>query len=264
MIINRRFLLAFICWLAAVSTFVLPGGSFLSLPVEANPGIMRWQTVSTPYSYPGRNDILNPLISGAFTGSEIRDLSIGNDGTTLLTGVTVDARFINAAAAPGRKGILLASSDRGLSWTDAPYLHLINSAGWTTGNHVYNVLIAPDDANLWAATAGTTSTGPVELWISGDAGVSWSNSLVPGLAAGEAISSIDISVDYTNGRDFLVATRSSTGGGRIFITKESGFGVWNQQANPTADPVDFFSVKFSPGYAGDQSIVAVLANSAST
>ncbi|MGA9047901.1 MAG: fibronectin type III domain-containing protein [Dehalococcoidia bacterium] len=264
MIISRRFLLAFICWLAVVSTFVLPGGSFLSLPAEANPGIMRWETVSTPYSYPGRNDILNPLIGGAFTGSEIRDLSVGNDSTTLLTAVTVDARYINSAAASGPKGILLASADRGLSWTTAPYLHLINSAGWPAGNHIYNVLIASDDPKLWAATTGTTSTGPVELWISSDAGASWSNGLVPGLAAGEAISAIDISVDYTSGRDFLVATRTSTGGGRIFITKGTGFGVWSQQANPTTDPVDYFSVKFSPGYAGDQSIVAVLANSTST
>ena len=250
--------------LAIISNFVLPGDSFLSLPAEASPGIMRWETVSTPYSYPGRNDILNPLIGGAFTGSEIRDLSVGSDGTTLLTAVTVDARYINTAAAPGPLGVLLASPDRGVSWTVAPYLHLVNAAGWTAGNHVYNVLVDGDDSRLWAATAGSAASGPVEMWVSHDAGAIWSNSLVPALAAGEAISSIDISVDYTTGRDFLVATRSSTGGGRIFITKETGFGVWSQQTNPTSDPVDFFSVKFSPGYAGDQSVVAVLANATST
>ncbi|MGD0355304.1 MAG: hypothetical protein ABSB31_07680 [Dehalococcoidia bacterium] len=264
MIVNRRFLLAFTCWLAVISNFLLPGGSLLSLPAEASPGIMCWETVSTPYSYPGRNDILNPLIGGAFTGSEIRDLSIGSDGATLLSAVTVDARYINAAAAPGPLGVLLASPDRGLSWTISPYLHLVNAAGWTPGNHVYNVLIAPDNPNLWAATAGGLSSGPVQLWVSSDAGATWSNSLVPALAAGEAISAMDISADYTTGRDFLVATRSSTGAGRIFITRETGFGVWSQQASPTSDPVDFFSVKFSPGYAGDQCLVAVLANATST
>jgi hypothetical protein len=264
MIINRHFLLAFTCSLAIISNFALPGGSFLSLPADASPGIMRWETVSTPYSYPARNDILNPLISGAFTGSEIRDLSIGNDGTTLLTAVTVDARYINRAAAPGPLGVLLASSDRGLSWTTAPYLHLVSATGWTVGNHVYNVLIAADDSSLWAATAGSASSGPVELWVSSDAGISWSNSRVPALAAGEAISAMDISVDYATGRDFLVATRSSTGGGRIFITRETKFGAWSQQANPTSDPVDFFSVKFSPDYAGDQSVITVLANATST
>ncbi len=234
------------------------------MPAEASPGIMRWETVYTPCSYPGRNDILNPLIGGAFTGSEIRDLSVGSDGTTLLSAVTVDARYINTAVAPGPLGVLLASSDRGLSWTISPYLHLVSAAGWTPGNHVYNVLIAPDNPNLWAATAGSHSSGPVQLWVSSDAGATWSNSLVPALAAGEAISAIDISADYTTGRDFLVATRSSTGAGRIFITRETGFGVWSQQASPTSDPVDFFSVKFSPGYAGDQCLVAVLANATST
>ena len=58
--------------------------------------------------------------------------------------------------------------------------------------------------------------------------------------------------------------RSGAGAGRIFITKETGFGSWSQQANPTTDAIDFFSLKFSPGYAGDQTVIAVLANSTAT
>ena len=162
MIINLRSLLACACGLAVISNFMLPGGSFHTSAADAGPGIMRWETVSTPYSYPARNDILNPLFGGAFTGSEIRDLSVGSDGSTLLAAETVDARYINSAASPGPLGVLLASPDGGISWTTSPYLHLINATGWHAGNHVYNVLVASDNSKLWAVTAGSDLSGPVE------------------------------------------------------------------------------------------------------
>ena len=41
-------------------------------------------------------DVLNPYIGGNFTGSEIRDLSIGSNGTTIIAAVTVDNRFIDS------------------------------------------------------------------------------------------------------------------------------------------------------------------------
>ncbi len=67
---------------------------------------MRWDTVNTPNSDPGKKDVLNPYIDDNFTGSEIRDLSVGSNGTTLIAAVTVDARYIDPAA-PRRPGDML-------------------------------------------------------------------------------------------------------------------------------------------------------------
>jgi hypothetical protein len=231
---------------------------------------MRWETVSTPNSQPNKNDVLNPLFSDNRSGgSEIRDLVVGNDSKTLVAAVTVDnwtsgINIPGAVISPdnvpghGALGIIMASNTGGISWTQSPYLHLVNSTGWTMGNHVYNVRIAPDNPRLWVVSAGSITAGPVELWASSDSGASWSNTNVPVLAPNEAICAIDISIDYGTGRDIAVGTRSGTGAGRLFITRGAGFGSWRQQVVPRSN-VDFFAIKFSPTYNGDNAIAMVYA-----
>lgn len=238
-----------------------------SQPASANgDGIMKWDTITTPNSDPARNDVLNPYIGGYFTGSEIRDLSIGSDGTTLIAAVTVDARYINPAAAVGSLGILLYTNSGGISWSTSAYLHLIASKGWNIANQVYNVLIAPGDPRIWAVTVGTVTNGPTEFWVTKDGGATWNSAQSPQLAAGEAISAIDISLDYGTGRDLMLVTRFGLGSGvgRIFMTNMAGFSAWMQQANPVAGNVDFFSAKFSPTYNGDQAYVLIMASAAGT
>lgn len=252
---------SFLCSICAVA---VAASSFVALaaasPEQASgAGIMRWDIVNTPNASPGKNDILNPFLAGNFTGSEIRDLSIGNNGTTLVSAVTVDARYIAPAASPGPLGILMASNTAGIAWSTAPYMNLVANTAWVTGNQVYNVLISPDDPKLWALTAGTVTSGPTEFWVSNDAGATWSNALAPALAAGEAISAIDISFDYGTGRDFAFVTRSGTGAGRIFVNKYGGFGTWVVQPNPQPG-IDFYAVRFSPTYQGDNTMVIVYAD----
>jgi len=69
---------------------------------------------------------------------------------------------------------------------------------------------------------------------------------------------MDISIDYGTGRDLAIATRSSAGNGRIFMTNMGGFSSWRQQAAPSPSAIDYFSLKFSPTYNGDQSYVVIL------
>ena len=244
-------------------------------PAPAAAGVMRWDTVSTPNSVPNRNDVLNPLFSDNRSGgSEIRDLAVGNDGKTLVAAVTVDnwtsginvpGAVISPASVPGHGavGIVMSSVNSGISWTQAPFIHLVGSTGWTTGNHVYNVRIAPDDSRLWAVTAGSVTSGPTQLWISSDAGASWSNTNVPVLASGEAICALDISVSYGIGRDIIIGTRTGTGGGRLLAMKSTGFSSWMEQAKPETN-IDFFAVKFSPTYNGDNAVAMVYADSTRT
>jgi hypothetical protein len=259
-----RNILCCACAVVVASSYIVTCAPVSPVKANGGAGIMRWDTISTPNSNPGKYDVLNPYIGGNFTGSEIRDLSIGSNSTTIITAVTVDARFIDPSAPAGPLGILMYSNIAGISWSISAYLHLAASPGWTAGNQVYNVLISPDDPKLWAVTAGTVANGPTEFWVTKDAGATWDSAQLPALAPGEAIGAIDISVDYGTGRDLLVATRSGAGGGRIFITKIAGFTTWMQQANPTVDPMDFFAVKFSPTYNGDQSFVVILATGTGT
>ena len=265
MSLKFRSLSLLMCAVVVASGFTFAAAP--SQPASANgDGIMKWDTITTPNSDPARNDVLNPYIGGYFTGSEIRDLSIGSDGTTLIAAVTVDARYINPAAAVGSLGILLYTNSGGISWSTSAYLHLIASKGWNIANQVYNVLIAPGDPRIWAVTAGTVTNGPTEFWVTKDGGATWNSAQSPQLAAGEAISAIDISLDYGTGRDLMLVTRFGLGSGvgRIFMTNMAGFSAWMQQANPVAGNVDFFSAKFSPTYNGDQAYVLIMASAAGT
>ncbi len=265
MIKTRLHVFSLVCVLVMIAGSLLPEG-FLK-PSSATAGIMRWDTISTPNSQPDRNDVLNPLFSDNIScGSEIRDLAVSNDGKTLIAAMTVDNWTIKSGSIGdphGPLGIIMASSNYGISWTYSPYIHLMNSSGWIAGSHVYNVRIAPDDPRLWAATAGNVTAGPTQLWVSDDAGATWRNSNVPALGKYEAICAVDISVDYSTGRDFAVGTRSGLGDGRLFIMKSGGFSTWMEQMAPESD-IDFFAVKFSPTYNGDNAIAMVYADNTST
>ena len=260
----KRFNALLPCLSAVVIAAMLAPVALLGpLPARADAGIMRWETVSTPNSVPGRNDILNTYTSAFLTdptGSEIRDLAVGNDGKTLISAVTVDNRTIVNTNTPGPLGVLYATADGGISWSAAVYRQLTRTTGWEVNYHVYNVVIAPDDSKIWAASVGDNITGPRQLWVTQDKGASWNNANVPiAFVADEAISTMDISPDYGNGRDFMFGTRSSNGDGKLFIMKGRGFGSWAQQVDPETK-IDYFAVKFSPTYAGDNSVVLVYAD----
>ncbi|MCX6005864.1 MAG: hypothetical protein NTZ34_01215, partial [Chloroflexi bacterium] len=67
-----------------VASFVIPVNIAAPSAVSADPGIMKWDTVSTPNAMAGKTDILNDHALGANTGqgSEILDMVLGNDGVT--------------------------------------------------------------------------------------------------------------------------------------------------------------------------------------
>jgi len=223
---------------------------------------MRWDTVITPNSVPSRHDILNPTFDSgtSFTGSEIRDLAVADDGKTLLAAVTVDNRTVSGANIAGPLGVLYSTSNGGITWSTSAYRRLADSAGWSADKHVYHVAVAPDDAKIWAVTAGTLASGPVELWVTTDGGATWNNTGAPAMAAAnEAIGAVDISMDYGNGRDYAIGTRNASGNGRLFIMKGRDFGSWAQQMNPEAN-IDYFALKFSPTYSGDSSVVMIYAD----
>ncbi|MFA5066259.1 MAG: hypothetical protein WC566_12465, partial [Dehalococcoidia bacterium] len=90
-----------------VASFVVPVNIAAPSAVSADPGIMKWDTVSTPISVSGKNDILNmkdpvgitidamggPPFSGR--GSSIDDMAAGNDGMTIAF---LDRTFFDGAS----------------------------------------------------------------------------------------------------------------------------------------------------------------------
>ena len=143
----------FICLMVAAVVALLPAGLLNPHTVEAAPGIMRWDTVSTPGSVSNRNDILSH-VGDNLTGSEIRSLAVGNDGKTLIAAVTVDNRTLVSTNNPGPLGVLYTTSDGGISWSTASYRRLAENGAWTSDKHVYNVTVAPDDVRIWAIKIG--------------------------------------------------------------------------------------------------------------
>ena len=84
--------------LLAVAAMVFPS-CLIHLPeVSADPGIMKWDTVSTPGAAVGKNDILNTHGLGANTGmgSEVLDMTAGNDGMTMAYIVRTYAGALSA------------------------------------------------------------------------------------------------------------------------------------------------------------------------
>ncbi len=227
--------------LMLVAGLVVPSGLGNSATVSADPGIMRWTTVSTPGSYPGAkiNDIL--------TGSEINTLAVGPNGSTMLASVTTAVSSIS----------YYSTWDNGRSWgSGSPYGHI-----------VFDAAIAPDNASFWAVVTSASVNAPMEVWVSFDGGTTWNlTGLATVLAAGETVRAIDISPDYGGTRDIAVATVTGAGGGDIFVIKSTGFNTWSAQNINTKLGIaaDYYAIKFSPTYSGDSSLAFVFATDSGT
>ena len=81
-----------------VASFVVPMNIAAPAAVTADPGIMKWDTVHTPGSGVGYNDILNTHGLGANTGmgSEVLDMVAGNDGMSMAFIVRTYAGALSA------------------------------------------------------------------------------------------------------------------------------------------------------------------------
>ncbi|MBM3142777.1 MAG: exo-alpha-sialidase [Chloroflexi bacterium] len=202
-------------------------------PVSANPGKLMWSIVDTPSP---ANNIIVP--------SGINVIAIGSDDRTFY-----------AVDIPNSK--IYKSTDGGVTWR-AELGNLPANA-----LPVWNLAVAPDDVNFLVAVTDATSppSGPLRVFASEDGGASWENTNFPPLVGGEYIGCLDISIEYGSGnRDIAVGTRNGGGGG-VYVLKAPGFAGWANQSLPASDVV---ALKFSPTYAGDNSLVVISSSAADT
>ncbi len=199
----------------------------ITLPVSyANAGEMQWSVINTPDV--DDNVILSP--------SEISFMAISHNGLTF---------FISDVA----HNRLYKSKDGGRSWVDiSGYL---SSAGASLP--AWNIAVAPDNPNIIAAVTSTVGL-PQDIFFSADGGNSWHALNFPAVSD---ICALDIS-PYYGSYDIAAGMRTGTGAGKLFIYKTtSGVGTWADQGFTG----DILSLKFSPSYSSDNSIVVVSADS---
>ena len=265
-----------------VVSFLIPVNIAVPSAVSADPGIMKWDTVSTPGSYPTSNDILNLHGTGANTGqgSEVLDLAIGNDSKTVIA----IARTFRGNTATTRYywNRILRSTNNGISFSFSRDNALRRHPLWApvagTERNIFQVAVAPDNPGFIVISTslavprstGWNSGGPIALWVSTDTGQNWDlayNGAAAGaFAGGETIRDIDVSIDYGGKRDIGFVTTSAAGG-RWFVRPSTGFTGWLAQLNADGtaaglDPASCYdAIKFSPTYNGDSAIALVYSDS---
>ncbi len=262
--------------LLLVVSFVLPTNVMAPQPVEADPGIMKWDAVIAPGGLPLKNDVKGM--------SDTLDMAVGGDGATILLIVRGFAALgelalVNNPMTPNDYNQLYYSSNGGISFTGSKSLNLlrdkVGGIAAFLGERSYQVAIAPDDPKFWAITCDAPAApgaGPTDVWVTSDGGNSWDDANVPALIAGETIRTIDISVDYGGKRDIAIGTslglnvQPVVNVGRLFVVKSTGFASWTAQNTPFVAGwnYDFHAIKFSPTYMSDAALVAVFADNVST
>jgi hypothetical protein len=243
---------------------------------------MKWDTVSTPNSVAGKNDVRNyhgPTWSVDGWGNDILSMAVGNDGMTLaFISRTYAGPADGWTATPsGLHNVLYYSNMAGIFTGSSRYGALARNVQWAaymaTGAspELFQVVLAPDDpkfvvvsSNIGGATALTA--GPSQLWVSTDAGQNWELAFngTGVLGATETIRNIAVSIDYGGKRDIGFVTVTGTGAGQWYVRSSSGFTSWLAQLLPTAAAREFFAIKFSPTYNGDAAVALVYATVDST
>jgi hypothetical protein len=177
--------------------------------------------------------------------SEVNRIAVGSDDKTIYALDSVNTR-------------LYKSSYSGYGWVDI-------SAG-LTGVAAWNELaIAPDAPEIVAVVTSART----EVYLSSNGDAFFSMGLAPNLAAGELIQCIAISPGYGgSAREVAVGTSTGNGGGRVWVNAlpisgwmdvSTGAAGW-LPALPPIVGTDVFAIKYSPAFAIDKAILAIVSS----
>jgi hypothetical protein len=258
-IVRRLYPLIFLFLsLIAVSNLLIPPDDCKA----ASQRTLAWSMVDTP----------SDNINGMFIRKcGINDLALGPDNRTFYA-VSTDNTIDNTTLNTG----LFKSIDAGYSWSSHIGVNLARDSGvvppvWFPP--VWNIAIAPDDANYIIAvtdnSSAAASSGPTRAYGSIDGGNNWTplidlNKLPTGILMipDEYVSCLDISNSNSGNRDIVIGTRSIGGSGRLLTMRyNTSFSVgWADQPLPAVPPAvttAVTSVKFSPNYISDQTMAVI-------
>jgi len=238
--------------LKVISSFLVTILCFAVLPestVTAEPTVLKWTQIITPGAIPSRNEIVSPC--------EVNRIAIGSDGKTFYA---VD--IPNADKSTGAKA-LYKSINGGASWCDdiSRTLYQTMDTAERTNFRVWDIAIAPDNPELVAViTSNASDDAPKNVWITTDGGGQWINTYFP---SPEQIRAIDISPNYGGNYDISVGTCQGDGSGTVWVLQSSVPYNWKNQVS-SGNLGDVLTLKFSPSYSMDHTLVAVYSTTAGT
>ena len=233
---NRAKCIKLLSWLLGFSLLLSFSPLVDSQPVSANPDRLKWSVVDTP-SEEGKV-VVSP--------SEINAFAISFNDTFYAIDIP--------------NGTVYKSTDAGVTWEDDITDALIRDGASLPA---WDIAVAPDDSNLVAVVTNNRTA----VYLSDDGGDSWEDTRVPDLG-GTLISDIAISPEYTKydgtHYDVAIGTRypNNATDGDVWIITVGSPGGWEAQnlqidQNTTDTGADVSTVRFSPNYAGDKSILAI-------
>jgi len=265
--------------LLLVASFIVPGHLVTPSSVEADPGMAKWDALTTPGVSIGRWDLgyFPALAALGRAGTDTIDLAVGGDGNTIAivtrTGATSSTLGYPVA------NILLVSSNNGISFSAAQWTNwtiewnrLFGTTDTWNGENIYLVAIAPDNPAVMAIVTDApdatldVGSGPQEVWITTNGGGKWEVTNLRSILEDqdEYIRCISISVDYGGRRDIAVGTVDGSGEGDVYVLKSTGFTGWIKQNFDDIPLGDFQAIKFSPSYASDGALVVVYSDDEAT
>ena len=229
---NRAKFIKLLSWLLGFSLLLSFFPLVDSQPVSANPDRLKWSVVDTP-SEEGKV-VVSP--------SEINAFAISLNDTFYAIDIP--------------NGTVYKSTDAGVTWEDDITDALVRDGASLPA---WDIAVAPDNSNLVAVVTDNRTA----VYLSDDGGDNWQDSGVPDLG-GMLISDIAISPEYVDTHDVAIGTRypdNATDGDVWAITlgELSNWKAQNLQIDPdtTGTGADVSTVRFSPNYAGDKSILAI-------
>jgi len=205
-------------------------------PVSAAPAVLEWVEVDAP----GDNDLT------VVTPSEVTGIAAGHNGVVY--------------AIDGENSRIYRSTNYGLDWDDITR-HLQEAGAVLPATLI---AVAPDNEGIVAvlASAGT------EVYISLDGGMEWDGTRLPVMAAGEEVTSLDISPVYSDEgneyRDIAVGTASWGDGlsnGDVYILQGGcSWSGWKAQelfVDPGHVGADVAGVSYSNDFCLDRTLFVV-------
>lgn len=233
---NRAKRIKLLSWLLGFSLLLSFFPLVDSQPVSANPDRLKWSVVDTP-SEEGKV-VVSP--------SEINAFAISSNDTFYAIDIP--------------NGTVYKSTDAGVTWendiTDALIRDGASLPAW-------DIAVAPDNSNLVAVVTDSRTA----VYLSDDGGENWEDSGVPDLGV-TLISDIATSPKYDDTYDVAIGTRypNNATDGDVWVIKLGSPGGWKAQnlqidLNTTGTGADVSTVRFSPNYAGDKSILAIASSS---
>ncbi len=207
----------------------------------ASPDSLKWSIVDTP----SEDDFV------VVSPSEVNVLALASDAVFYALDIP--------------NGEVYRSTDGGVTWKNDMTQALLDEGATLPA---WDLAVAPDDPDLVAVVTDARQ----EVYVSDDGGETWVDTQLSGATGWDAslfVADIDISEEYDGSREIAVGTRDptdATAGGDVWALRGGMIAAWKAQELEINSVVggDVTSLRFSPDYDDDRTVVAIASDTNDT